>query len=63
MSEFKNEDYIDFSKEENKELLRKTVEKVQKELGRTYPFIIGGKEFFEGELVESVNPANTKELI
>ncbi|HLD60264.1 MAG TPA: L-glutamate gamma-semialdehyde dehydrogenase [Candidatus Bilamarchaeaceae archaeon] len=60
---FRNEDYVDFSKEENKELLRKTVEKVQKELGRTYPFIIGGKEFFEGELVESVNPANTKELI
>src|ERR1700756_1630544 len=39
---FKNEPFVDFSKEENVRRMRAAIEKVRGQLGREYDLIIGG---------------------
>ena len=50
-SEFRNEPFTDFSKEENAQAMRAALEKVKSELGREYPLVIGG-ERIETEALE-----------
>ena len=42
-TEFRNEPFTDFSKEENAQAMRAALEKVKSELGREYPLVIGGE--------------------
>ncbi len=42
-TEFRNEPFTDFSKEENAQAMRDAIAKVQNELGREYPLVIGGE--------------------
>ena len=42
-TEFRNEPFTDFSKEENAQAMRVALEKVKSELGREYPLVIGGE--------------------
>ena len=42
-TEFRNEPFTDFSKEENAQAMRNALEKVKAELGREYPLVIGGE--------------------
>ncbi len=62
--EFKNEPFTDFSKEENARAMRSAIEKIKSELDKEYQLVING-EHVKGEsgLMESVNPANHKEVI
>jgi len=41
---FKNEPVIDFTKPENRQAQMEALEQVKRELGQTYPLIIGGKK-------------------
>src|SRR4051812_27692705 len=43
LSEFKNEPFTDFNKPENKAAMEAALQKVQAELGREYPLVIGGE--------------------
>lgn len=63
MKEFKNETYTDFSKEENKKKMEDAIKKVQSELGREYPLIIGGEEVMGNATFSSFNPAEKSEVI
>src|SRR5690349_6818777 len=61
--EFRNEPLTDFTKEENAEAMRTAIAKVQSELGREYPLVIGGERITTGDLLESINPANRTQVV
>ena len=60
---FQNNPSVDWSREENRIQMREALEKVRKELEKTYPLIIGGKEFYTKETITSVNPAHFNEIV
>src|SRR5690349_6912364 len=62
-TEFRNEPFTDFTKEENAQAMRDALEKVGAELGREYPLVIGGERLTTGSLLDSVNPANRTQVV
>jgi 1-pyrroline-5-carboxylate dehydrogenase len=62
-SEFRNEPFTDFTKEENASAMRAALSKVQSELGREYPLVIGGERIETGDFLESINPANRTQVV
>jgi len=62
-SEFRNEPFTDFTKEENAQAMRDAIAKVQSQLGREYPLVIGGERIATGDLLESINPANRTQVV
>lgn len=60
---FKNQTFIDFSKEENRKAQIEALEQVKSELGRTYPLIIGGKKITNRDTFASVNPSHPNQVI
>src|SRR5215203_2491972 len=62
-AEFRNEPLTDFSKEVNAQAMRAAIKKVQEQLGREYPLVIGGERIATGNLLDSFNPANRTQLI
>src|SRR5687767_590663 len=62
-TEFRNEPFTDFSKEENAQAMREALAKVQSELGREYPLVIGGERITTESKFESINPANRTQVV
>ncbi len=62
-TEFRNEPFTDFSKEENAQAMREAIEKVKGELGREYPLVIGGERIKTEAKFESLNPARKTEVV
>src|SRR5215813_3237078 len=62
-TEFRNEPFTDFSKEENAQAMRDALKKVQSELGREYPLVIGGERIATGNMLDSINPANRTQVV
>jgi 1-pyrroline-5-carboxylate dehydrogenase len=62
-TEFRNEAFTDFTKEENAQAMRAALEKVGKELGREYPLVIGGERITTESKLESFNPANRTQVV
>jgi 1-pyrroline-5-carboxylate dehydrogenase len=62
-TEFRNEPFTDFSKEENAAAMRAALDKVKSELGREYPLVIGGERINTGDTLTSINPANRTEVV
>src|SRR5690349_9110450 len=62
-TEFRNEPFTDFTKEENAQAMRDAIKKVQGELGREYPLVIGGERITTGDILESINPANRTQVV
>jgi len=60
---FKNEPFTDFSVPENKKKMLEAIEKLEKELGKEIPLIIGGKEVYKEEKLKSINPSNKDEVV
>jgi 1-pyrroline-5-carboxylate dehydrogenase len=60
---YKNEEYLDWSDEENVEKLRAALKEVGDELGRSYPAIIGGKPVETDGEISSFNPANPSQVV
>lgn len=61
--EFKNEQIIDFKKEENKKKMQDTLMKVRKEFGKEYPNVIGGKKGKIINPLKSINPSHKNEVV
>jgi RHH-type transcriptional regulator, proline utilization regulon repressor / proline dehydrogenase / delta 1-pyrroline-5-carboxylate dehydrogenase len=61
--QFQNEPLTDFTMSENREQMRRAIEKVRGELGKRYPLIIGGKEVWTVKEVISINPAKPSQLV
>jgi 1-pyrroline-5-carboxylate dehydrogenase len=62
-TEFRNEPFTDFTKEENAQAMRAALAKVKSELGREYPLVIGGKRITTDGKLDSINPANRTQLV
>src|SRR5687768_9433328 len=62
-TEFRNEPFTDFTKEENAQAMRAAIEKVRGELGREYPLVIGGERINTDSKLDSLNPANRTQLV
>jgi len=62
-TEFRNEPFTDFSKEENAQAMRAALAKVATELGREYPLVIGGERINTDAKLESINPANRTQVV
>src|ERR1700745_2570035 len=60
---FKNEPFVDFSREENARKMRAALEKVHNQLGREYDLIIGGKHVKTQDKIKSINPAKPSEIV
>ena len=63
MREFKNEPFTDFKNPENAKAMQAALDQVRGQLGRTYPLIIGGKEYSDGPTFDSINPSNPEQVI
>ena len=62
-TEFRNEPFTDFSKEENAQAMRDAIEKVGAQLGREYPLVIGGERITTDSKLDSLNPANRTQVV
>jgi len=60
---FKNEPFVDFTKEDNVRKMRSAVEKVRGQLGREYDLVIGGKRMKTSDKIRSINPAKPSEVV
>ncbi|HUS20367.1 MAG TPA: L-glutamate gamma-semialdehyde dehydrogenase [Terriglobales bacterium] len=60
---FRNEPFIDFTREDNARAMRAAIAKVRSELGREYDLVIGGKLIKTGEKIKSLNPAKPSEVV
>jgi 1-pyrroline-5-carboxylate dehydrogenase len=62
-TEFRNEPFTDFTKEENAQAMRDAITKVREQLGREYPLVIGGERITTDGKLDSVNPANRTQVV
>jgi RHH-type proline utilization regulon transcriptional repressor/proline dehydrogenase/delta 1-pyrroline-5-carboxylate dehydrogenase len=62
-SGFRNEPIADFSREDTRLAMRKGLELVRSQLGKSYPLVIGGKVVPGEQMVESVNPSRAREIV
>jgi len=60
---FKNESFTDFSRPENRKAQMEALEKVKRELGQTYPLIIGGEKTTNKATYASRNPSQPDQII
>ena len=63
LPEFKNEPLTDFSKAENKSAMEAALHKVQAELGREYPLVIGGQRITGLATFDSINPSHKEQIL
>src|SRR6266852_1235357 len=60
---FKNAPFTDFTRTENRQAQMEALEKVKRELGQTYPLIIGGKKITNEATFASRNPSQPDQVI
>ena len=60
---FKNESLTDFSRPENRQAQMEALEQVKRELGQTYPLIIGGEKITNKATFASRNPSQPDQVI
>ena len=63
LPEFRNEPFTDFSQQANADAMRAALQKVQQQLGETYPLVIGGAKVGAGGVVTSTSPANPELVV
>ncbi|MBX7221629.1 MAG: L-glutamate gamma-semialdehyde dehydrogenase [Blastocatellia bacterium] len=60
---FRNEPFTDFSNESNAHAMQAGLDAVATQLGRDYPIVIGGERLTTGDILTSVNPSETSEVV
>jgi 1-pyrroline-5-carboxylate dehydrogenase len=63
MKKFKNEALTNFSNAKNRSLMERALGKVESQLGKEYPLIIGGKRRKARERFKSINPSDPDVVI
>jgi len=62
-AEFKNEPLTDFSQTGNRSAFEAALDKVQSELGKTHPLILGGERIPLEQTFDSLNPSRPSQII
>jgi 1-pyrroline-5-carboxylate dehydrogenase len=60
---FRNEPFVDFSRDANRDAMKAALVRVGDLLGREYPLIVGGERLFTGRKIESHNPARPAQVV
>jgi 1-pyrroline-5-carboxylate dehydrogenase len=60
---FTNQRVNDFSDPADAAAMRAALESVQRDFGRSYPLVIGGRKIETAKKIRSINPANPKQVI
>ncbi len=60
---FKNAPFTDYTRPENRQAQMEALEKVKRELGQTYPLIIGGKKITSETTFASRNPSQPDQVV
>ncbi len=60
---FTNEPLTDFTNDKNRQAQLEALEQVRRELGRTYPLVIGGQHITSEETFASLNPAQPDQVV
>ncbi len=60
---FVNEPLSDFSRESARAAMHQALEQVARQLGETYPLVIGGKRVQTGGRIESINPSHCRQIV
>jgi len=60
---FNNEPMVDFTRADHRAAFPAKIAEVRRQLGRTYPLFIGGREIPTQDRIASVNPAKPAEII
>lgn len=60
---FVNEPMADFTRREQREAFPRAIAGVRKQLGKTYPLFIGGRDVPTGDTLPTVNPSNPAEVL
>ncbi|MFB4168584.1 L-glutamate gamma-semialdehyde dehydrogenase [Virgibacillus sp. JSM 102003] len=60
---YKHEPFTDFTVEENRSAMLEALKKVEADLGKEYPLIIGGERITTNDKIKSVNPAKKDEVV
>jgi len=63
VAEFTNEPLTDFSKAENRDAMQQALDDVAAQLGEEYPLVIGGRRIETREMINSRNPADSKQVV
>lgn len=63
LQEFKNETYLDFTKEEVRQKMLEALEKVHAEFGKEYDLIIDGESVKTKDKFQSYNPSEKNEVV
>jgi 1-pyrroline-5-carboxylate dehydrogenase len=63
LNRFKNEPFTDFSKPANRRLAEQAILKVESELGKEYPIVIGGRKVEAREKFRSICPADPQRIV
>lgn len=63
LSPYKHEPFTDFNEKINRRAFAEALVKVEGELGKEYPLIIGGERIITEEKIFSRNPSNTEEVV
>ena len=62
-SEFRNEAFLDFSREENSRAMRDALARVSDQLGQEYDLVIGGRRIRTEGKIQSLNPAKPAQVV
>ncbi|WP_339232592.1 L-glutamate gamma-semialdehyde dehydrogenase [Geobacillus sp. FSL W8-0032] len=60
---YRHEPLTDFTVEANRDAFLVALKKVESELGRDYPLVIGGERIMTEDKITSINPANKAEVV
>ncbi|MGZ0084241.1 L-glutamate gamma-semialdehyde dehydrogenase [Caldibacillus thermoamylovorans] len=60
---YRHEPLTDFTVEANRDAFLAALKKVESELGRDYPLVIGGERIMTEDKITSINPANKAEVV
>ncbi|WP_278926423.1 L-glutamate gamma-semialdehyde dehydrogenase [Staphylococcus auricularis] len=63
MITYKHEPFTDFTQQSNVDAYQQAIEKVESELGKTYPLIINGERIYTDDTTRSYNPSDREETI
>ncbi|WP_322904422.1 L-glutamate gamma-semialdehyde dehydrogenase [Paenibacillus campi] len=60
---FANEPFTDFSQPAQRDAMKAALERVKQQLGRKIPLHIGNEQLFTDEVITSINPGQTEQVI
>lgn len=61
--QFRNEPFLDFTREENSRAMRDALNRVSDQLGQEYDLVIGGRRIRTEGKIRSLNPANPAQVV